>query len=193
MLLLRQYSDTPCSSTMSVSPPTKRIDENTASRTKKVTFTRTCTVQLIPCLEDYTEDEIFSIWLDSISAEVIRKRCCSDIEKMRQGVPEDENNCYRGLEWKRPRNLKAKQLTRKRASVAVFLEQDRQWNDEVSKPGKIGAVYEKLTRHCREEAFRRALEDAKQACNDRHDRKPRRGPVSSAASGRIISSWRKHS
>jgi hypothetical protein len=152
-------------------------DQKGAASRKSVHFAKTCEMYLIPCLEDYTEEEICSIWMPEQDYQLIREDCFAVVSKLNSGVPEDENLCYRGLEWKAKAKAvgRYRKRSRTRAAGAVFGEQNQQWDDGVTHPEKIRAAYKILTERSRHEAFVRAIRDSEaslEACLE--SREPKR-------------------
>jgi hypothetical protein len=136
------------------------LKPKTPSGRKSVQFKKTCEVRLIPSLADYNEEDIYNMWIDNLEFRIIRRSCLAVVCMMRNGIPEDEERCYRGLEWKAKVVGKQRKRNRTFATIGVLAEQHRQWDKEVTEPENIRTIYEELTQKSREEAFRRALRDS---------------------------------
>jgi hypothetical protein len=104
------------------------------------------------------------MWYSQFEYQRMRYECHVTISKIRENIPEDESNCYRGFEWKANGAPTRRKAIRKRAQSAVFGVQDGQWDaDEYTyNPEAIAAAYSSYTGCCNFEAFRRGLEDAEQ-------------------------------
>jgi hypothetical protein len=153
------------------------LHQKGATSPKSVHFAKTCEMYLIPCLDEYTEKEKDSIWMPAQDFQRIREECLAVASKLNSGIPEDENLCYRGLEWKAEAVLgrRHRRRSRQRAAFAVFDEQDQQWYEGVTNPEQIRAAYKMMTEISGHDAFLRAIRDSKvsmEAC--RESGKPKR-------------------
>jgi hypothetical protein len=144
-----------------IQPPTA-----SSSRKKSLVFRNFVEVRWIPNLDDYTEMglPVYSMWYSQFEYQLMRNECLETISNMRENIPEDDSNCYRGFEWKAKGAPTRRKAIRKRARNAVFSVQDRQWDADAYKynPEAIAAAYSSDTGCCNFEAFRRGLEDAEQ-------------------------------
>ena len=117
-------------------------------------------MQLIATAQEYTEEEFYAMFYDQFEYQLFKSHLLQTVKKMREGVPEDDENCYRGLEYKFDVVGRRRKLNRTRAYMAVFEEQDRCMDEGSSGAEEIAQVYGALTAHCQSEAFRRGIRDS---------------------------------
>jgi hypothetical protein len=126
-------------------------------------------VFLIPTSDELSDEEYDAVWYASTDYREIKNSCLEMGKRIASGLPEDETNCYRGLEFLGSKALRQRRsLNRRRATMAVFLEQEKQWEkegcssqEESSSQEEIASEYNSCTCHCQSEAFRRGILDAK--------------------------------
>jgi hypothetical protein len=134
-----------------------------SSRKKSLVFSNSVDCRLIRNLDDYSQREQRRIWYDELEYQVITNGILETISKMKKKVPEDDDNCYRGLEWKGEGAAAGRKDSRRRAKNAVFDEQEEQYMCmDFDDPEAIAVAYSAYTNHCKLEAFRRGIGDAKQ-------------------------------
>lgn len=80
---------------------------------------------------------------------------------MKHGTKESDEVTYRGLESKREGDCRRRKLQRYRINLAVFQENDKQFDLGVHDPEAISDIYRLLTESTRTEALERAAQDAK--------------------------------
>jgi hypothetical protein len=122
-------------------------------------------MSLIPNLEDYSDEAISSLWMDPLECKRIRDECLASVSMMNLGVPESEDLCYRGLEWKGKEVARRRKINRARATVAILEEQEKQWQELENDPDSICALYRPFTQKSSFEAYRRAIRDSENADN----------------------------
>jgi hypothetical protein len=117
---------------------------------------------LIPTADELSDDEFDAVWYNSADYAQIKSSCLEMGKRIKSGLPEDETNCYRGLEFLGSKALRQRRsLNRRRAAMSVFMEQEQQWEEECRLPQEeIANAYKSCTRHCQSEAFRRGILDA---------------------------------
>jgi hypothetical protein len=135
------------------------------SQRRSVHFAKTCKMSLIPNLEDYSDEDMCSLWMDPLECKSIRDECLASVSMMNLGVPESEDLCYRGLEWKGKEVARRRKLNRARATVAVLEEQEKQWQELENDPASIRALYRPFTQKGSFEAYQRAIRDYENADN----------------------------
>jgi hypothetical protein len=134
-----------------------------SSGKKSLVFRNTVECKLIPNLEDYSQRELCRIWYGEMEYQVMTNEIFETISKMKRKVSEDDDNCYRGLEWKEEGAAAGRKASRRRAEIAVFDEQDEQYMCmDFNDPEAIAGAYSPYTRDCKLQAFRRGINDAKQ-------------------------------
>ena len=116
--------------------------------------------QLIPMADEYTDEEWCSMFYDQVEYQLMKSEIHQTVKKMKLGSPEDDENCYRGLEFKCELVARRRIRNRKIAQSVVFDEQDRQ--DEVGEwsSDDIAQVYGAISQQCQSEAFRRGIRDS---------------------------------
>lgn len=80
---------------------------------------------------------------------------------MKHGTKESDELTYRGLEFKRDGESRRRKLNRLRVNLAVFEENDKQFEQGYYDAEAIGDIYRLLTAPSRIEALERAAQDAK--------------------------------
>lgn len=176
----------------------KDVPQKKEKRKRCVKFNRECEVRLIPALSEYSEIERYRVWHEPEEYQTIRSDCLDVVEKMRRGIPENEDLCYRGLEWKNPGAAKKKKLVRRRAQDVVFKEQERLWDLQEECPERIAQAYAVFSAFCHEDVFRRALQDAEAAeavynADSPNTKKARKFVVSTTTRPALSGSSRKSS
>ena len=108
----------------------------------------------------WTELDESAIWYTRAEYKQLKQNCLADVSNMRQGLPECEEYCYRGLEFKKENGYQRRQSNRITARNSVFLEQDIQFDSGICSPDQISMVYQRCTSHCQFEAWERGVQDA---------------------------------
>jgi len=73
--------------------------------------------------------------------------------------PEDQQYCYRGLEFKTIAGHWQRRNAKTTAAMAIFSEQRRQWDDGEQDSEGIRMAYEEISRQCHVRAHKTALKD----------------------------------
>jgi hypothetical protein len=158
-----QLSTVPCSPEESFEQISPKIaDLQSLRRSINIVEDRN-EVFLIPSADELSDEEYDAVWCNSTDYSQIKTSCLEMRKRIVNGLPEDEMNCYRGLEFIAGSKAlrKRRSLNRRRAEIAVFLEQEQQWEEEgISSQEEIASVYNSCTRHCQSEAFRRGILDS---------------------------------
>jgi hypothetical protein len=115
----------------------------------------------IPTIDELSDHEFFATYYDALDFKVFKGCCLDAVKSMRHGIPEDDRNCYRGLE---SIGCSRRKLNRRNGAFQVLDEQGRQFEEGIlCSPEEIAARYSLISNPCRHEAFRRGLLDAKAA------------------------------
>jgi hypothetical protein len=126
-----------------------------------VSFAQTVKVVTIPSLDDYTEEEILSVWFTHEEYQSFMHVAERTIDKMIRRRPLKKNNyCFRGLETMVEENYEAKGERRAEAFHAVFNEQRAQYErGEGYNPEAIAKSYTPRTKKSQTAAQAAARQD----------------------------------
>lgn len=126
-----------------------------------VSFAPTADIVIIPSLDDYTEEEIQSIWFTSEEYQDFLVVAERTIEKMMRGRPLRGKYCFRGLETMVEDNYEVKGERQAEAFHAVFNEQRAQHErgEDYYNPEAIAKSYTQRTKDSQMAAQLAAHED----------------------------------
>jgi hypothetical protein len=121
---------------------------------RSVQFARSDTVYEVMALCEYTAEEIAASWFSNAESELIQKKCCKVIRKMKKyGSDLNENKyCSRGLEIMAGPRMNLKQKNRLKAYIAVLDLQDAQWDCYCEDQEEIAEHYQNVSYQCQIEA-----------------------------------------
>jgi hypothetical protein len=135
--------------------------ESSNGSCKSVSFALEGEVFYIPSIDEYTETERRMMWFESYEYTQIKANNAILVKMMKTGhYPEDHQYCYRGLEFKTVARYRERRNAKTLASMAIFTEQRRQWEDGENDIEEIRDAYEEVSRLCHERAHKLALKDA---------------------------------
>jgi hypothetical protein len=125
-----------------------------------VSFAQTVKVITIPSLDDYTEEEIKSVWFTNEEYQGFMDVAERTIDKMIRKRPLRKNYCFRGLESMVEENYALKGERRTEAFHAVFNEQRAQYyGGEDYNPEAIAKLYKQRTQESQLAALGAANQD----------------------------------
>ena len=116
----------------------------------------------IPNIDEYTETERRMMWFENYEYTQIKVNNKILVKMMKSGhYPEDQQYCYRGLEFKTIAGHRQRRNAKTTAAMAIFSEQRRQWDDgEQDNIEGIRMAYEEISRQCHVRAHKIALKDS---------------------------------
>lgn len=143
----------------------KKESSNEASYTSRsVSFSHEGEIYNIPTINEYTETERKMMWFESYEYAQIKINNKILVKMMKAGrYPEDHQYCYRGLEFKTVEGHRLRRNAKTTAAMAIFSEQERQYDNGVRNMEEIRVVYEEISRQCHGRAHKIALKDATSA------------------------------
>ena len=117
------------------------------------------TVFYIACLDEMEQSEIESYWYSKSEFGLIKLQIQTLAERMARHKRDDDEHCYRGLEYKSKIIGKRRKIRKRQAWSAVFEEQKRQQNEGEIDEEVLAEVYKGYSRMCCNEAFRAGVRD----------------------------------
>jgi hypothetical protein len=129
---------------------------------KLVSFDPTAHVKNTLHIINYTEEEVKACWYTQEEDFGRRRHINQTVTAMEQDVDifeEEDEYCRRGLEHKIPVLARLKYRSRRKALVAVYDEQLRQWQADKECAYLIAAKYQACAQKCLKDAHRRGLAD----------------------------------
>lgn len=148
------------------SPPVLSSEEQQGTkRNNKVSFYESVHCLLVvPSRSEYTRDEVRRLWYVDQEYKTIKNDIMVTLKQMMKTFPASENEqmCYRGLEFRTKEGALLKTLRRENAYDAVLGEQARQYLLELNEPSLIATMYSRATSESCQEAILRAQKDATQ-------------------------------
>jgi hypothetical protein len=147
---------------------------NTPGTTRKTTTEKSVSFKLTAMARNtlhiinYTKEEVKACWYTREEENDRRRHINLTVTAMEQDVDifeEGDEYCIRGLEHKKPVLARLKYRSRRKALVAVYDEQIRQWQADKECAYLIAAKYQACAQKRRKDAYRRGLADEK-AAND---------------------------
>jgi hypothetical protein len=131
---------------------------------RSVSFFHEGEVFYIPAIDDYTETERQMMWFKSYEYDQIKANNKILVKMMMTGrYAEDHQYCYRGLEFKTVEGHRQRRNAKTIASLAIFSEQERQYDDGERDTEEIREVYQEISSQCHARAHKMALKDATSA------------------------------
>jgi hypothetical protein len=147
------FSDSPTRAALK----TKRPDGSC----RTVSFFHEGEVFYIPTIDEYTETERRMMWFENYEYAQIKANNKILIKMMKTGhFPEDHQYCYRGLEFKTAEGQRQRRQAKTLAALAIFSEQERQWDGGERDMEEIRIAYEEISKQCHTRAHEMALKDA---------------------------------
>eukprot|EP00538_Stauroneis_constricta_P007144 CAMPEP_0119562060 /NCGR_PEP_ID=MMETSP1352-20130426/19404_1 /TAXON_ID=265584 /ORGANISM="Stauroneis constricta, Strain CCMP1120" /LENGTH=209 /DNA_ID=CAMNT_0007610403 /DNA_START=440 /DNA_END=1069 /DNA_ORIENTATION=- len=119
-----------------------------------VTFSPVDHIELIPTIEEYTADEIDSVWFSKLEMIAIRSAARDVIQEANSGSISDMDERLFGLEGRIAMICQKRLALKNRAWDAVMDEQERQWDCFAEDEEEIARAYEKVSRDAAAVAFR---------------------------------------
>lgn len=151
-----QYSET------DADPFTKPIYTSaTLPLEKSVCFSNKVKIFFVERLEDYTADEVASIWYDKYDFEKMKNEMMVIVHLMEtSALLPSQKASTRGLEHRTREGAWSKFQNKRNAYCAVLDEQDSQWKNIINDPDAIAQVYLEHTTLCQVAAIRIGRQDA---------------------------------
>ena len=140
-------------------------DSSEARKRKKIRFFESVQCLLVvPSRNEYTKDEMRQLWYVEQEYKTIKNDIQITLKQMMKKFPASENDqmCYRGLEFRTKQGALLKTLRRENAYDAVLGEQARQDLLELHDPQLISFMYIRAAEESCREAMLRAQRDAGQ-------------------------------
>lgn len=140
------------------SVPTKNV------RRRKIRWSGQVRVQEIRHLNNMPESEREAVWMSPIDYKLIKNMAKTTVLMMMAGEhidDEDPDYCTRGLEFRTRKGSKIRSANKLRARSAVLNEQDLQREEGFHDPEFIAMASLDVSFECREQAQKRAEQDAK--------------------------------
>lgn len=136
-----------------------------SSATRKVRFSSSVEVYEVPNLNDFSKEEIDAVWLTVEECEQIRENCIQLLKRFKRyrTLSQDEKDCLRGLEGKRPMISKIRKRAKHTAKMVVFEFQKKQHYDV----DKIASIYHEACQVARVQAIHSAQQDEKNVYHQR--------------------------
>ena len=162
-------TSTTCSTFCSTFDTTEtRPQEHQQERRRKrvVRFNTVVSQRKIPCINDYSREEIEQCWFLPEESFQITQRCIKEIIMLEEGTRlKDKKYCARGLETSTKLAQKAKTLNRRAAFDAVLDEQDEQddQNDGDFDDEAMADMYREVSKSCQMWAHVVAMQDQREA------------------------------
>jgi hypothetical protein len=138
--------------------PTKNV------RRRKIRWSGQVRVQEIRHLNNMPESEREAVWMSPIDYKLIKNMAKTTVLMMMAGEhidDEDPDYCTRGLEFRTRKGSKIRSANKLRGRSAVLNEQDLQREEGFHDPEFIAMASLDVSFECREQAQKRAEEDAK--------------------------------
>ena len=133
------------------------------SRNTSISWAKKCHLKIIPSLNQYSEEEKSDTFYGPEDYLRMREETSEVTFLMKHGTKESEDLSYRGLEFKRDGEFRRRKLNRLRVNLAIFEENDKQFEQGYYDDEAIRDICRLLTESSRLEALGRAAEDARDA------------------------------
>lgn len=135
-----------------------------ACESKKVHFKTNVKVRRISSHRKYSAEEREAVWYSPAEAKQTRDSAVSTVKKMMKGVKvdEDENDCSRGLEFKKPKKSKIRSARKRDIILTVLVEQEMSRDKDDGSPidaQHLSDVYRFCTHKIAIEAMERGMKD----------------------------------
>lgn len=139
--------------------------------TKSVHFVQENAIYLIPHLDDFSNEELSSLWYDSGDYMEMKNQYKETIFLMECGKMMDEvEHTARGLEYRTQEGVWTRYENKRDAYNAVLDEQDLQWKLDSDDFEQIRKVYLEYSTKCTVAAVKIAEQDADEAKNIHKER-----------------------
>lgn len=126
-----------------------------------VTWSKKYQVKSIPNISQYTDEEKAKAFYGPEDHQRIREDTAEATFLMKHGTKESDEVTYRGLEGKQEGECRRRRRDRYRVNLAVFQENDNQFDQGIHDPEAIADICQLLTQSSKAEALERAAQDAK--------------------------------
>jgi hypothetical protein len=152
----------PCSDSSRKSDP-KEVETKPSRREPKVRFFKRVHIRRVPNREELSEEQVLDVWYSREEFKEIRQECFAAIRIMTSGDAilddDDEEYCFRGLEYKTKAAYKERRQNKLEVRHAVLDEQEFQIENELDDPEWIAKLSRDGSRPCVRAAILAAKKD----------------------------------